>query len=274
MKLTTLVEDESLNNNLRSIHGVSFFIESDDGFKVLFDTGQKDIFLQNAKKLSINPLEANLCMISHNHYDHSGGLSYLLKQGFSNPVYLHENFFVDRYSIKNGQIVPSVGITSNEIEGFKNIKFIKNNLTKVHNNIYILSNVNFTNDFEKINPNFVVKKDDSVIQDTFKDEISMIIESEKGLIVISGCSHRGIINILTEVKKHFNKNIYAFVGGTHLIGADKIRLEKTVGNLKYFNLSVLGACHCTGETGMSILSQNFEKSFIRVKTGTCIDFNK
>jgi 7,8-dihydropterin-6-yl-methyl-4-(beta-D-ribofuranosyl)aminobenzene 5'-phosphate synthase len=267
----SLVEDETDNDKLCSIHGVSFLITLDDGYKLLFDTGQKDVFIRNSKILSADPFSSDVCVISHNHYDHSGGLIHLINGSFNSPIYVHEKFLVDRFSIRNGKLVSSVGIDSKLLD-YKKLVMVKDSITKIHENVYILANVNLENDFEAISKNFVVKKGDDFIQDNFEDEISLIIDSEKGLIIISGCSHRGMINILNSVKRFFDKNIYAFIGGTHLIGSSDFRLSQTVKKLNNFDLKILGACHCTGDKAMKLLSKEFKDSFVRIKTGTYLTF--
>ncbi len=210
MKLTVLVEDRSDNEFLDAIHGVSFFIELNDGYTILFDTGQKDLFLRNASKLNIQPLKSNICVISHNHYDHSGGLNYLIEKDYSNPIYIHKRFFDRKFSLKNNALALATGISK---ENSNNFVYVDSDIFEVRDGLYILSNVEFTNDFEKIPSNFVIKNDDKIVQDTFKDEISLVLKTSKGLVIVSGCSHRGIINILTSVKKRFNEEIYAFIGG-------------------------------------------------------------
>jgi 7,8-dihydropterin-6-yl-methyl-4-(beta-D-ribofuranosyl)aminobenzene 5'-phosphate synthase len=271
MNFLSLVEDETDNDKLYSVHGVSFLITLNNGYKILFDTAQKDIFMKNSKILSVDPLSSDACVISHNHYDHSGGLSYLIHNGFNSPIYVHEKFFVDRFSIRNDKPVSSVGIDSKLLD-YEKLVMIKDSITKIHENVYILANVNIENDFETISKNFVVKRGNDFIQDNFEDEISLIIDSEKGLIIISGCSHRGMINILNTAKKSFDKDVYAFIGGTHLIGSSDFRLNRTVEELNKFDLKILGACHCTGDKAMKLLSKQFQNSFVRVKTGTYFTF--
>ena len=272
MNFLSLVEDETDNDKLLPIHGVSFLITLDDGYKILFDTAQKDIFIKNSKILSTDPFSSNVCVISHNHYDHSGGLIHLINGAFNSPIYVHEKFLVDRFSIRNGKPISSVGIDSTALLDYKKLVMIKESITKIHENVYILANVNLENDFETISKNFVIKRDDNFIQDNFEDEISLIIDSERGLIIISGCSHKGMINILNSAKRFFDKDIYAFIGGTHLIGSSDFRLNKTVNELNKFDLKILGACHCTGDKAMKLLSKEFKDSFVRIKTGTYLTF--
>ncbi len=273
MKITVLLEDDTNNSDLEPIHGVSFFIETDDNYKILFDTGQKDLFLRNAETLSLEPLKSNVCIISHNHYDHAGGLQELLERGYLSPVYLHNTFFRRKFSIKNGNKVLSIGAEKDSLLKYNNISMISETVTEIENNIFIFANIPFTNSFESIDENFLIEKEGTLLHDEFDDELVLAIKTQKGIVVISGCSHRGIINILDFIESYFKgERIFAFVGGTHLLDASDYRLEKTKISLTSIDPSVLAACHCTGKRGISFLSEHFPRSFVRIKTGSILNF--
>jgi 7,8-dihydropterin-6-yl-methyl-4-(beta-D-ribofuranosyl)aminobenzene 5'-phosphate synthase len=273
MRLTVLLEDSSDNPMLQPIHGVSFFIELSNGYKILFDTGQRDIFIKNAEKLSLNILSANMCVISHNHYDHAGGLKSLLKAGYSSQIYLHNTFFREKFSVKNKDRVLSTGADGILLQTYKNISFVSESVTEIEKDVFILTNIPFANSFETISNKFLIKKDNNFFQDKFDDELVIAVRTSKGIVVISGCSHRGMINILNFARDYFKSDhIIAFVGGTHLLDASNFRLNKTKDSLSNMNLSTLAACHCTGDKGMSFFSRYFPKSFIRIKTGSVLNF--
>jgi 7,8-dihydropterin-6-yl-methyl-4-(beta-D-ribofuranosyl)aminobenzene 5'-phosphate synthase len=214
-----------------------------------------------------------MCVISHNHYDHSGGLRNLLEKGYSSPVYLHDTFFRKRFSIKNGNKVLSIGAKKDLLLTYDNINMISATVTEIRKDIFIFANIPFTNSFESIDKNFLIEREGTLSQDKFDDELVLAIKTKKGIVVISGCSHRGIINILDFIEAYFKEeSIFAFVGGTHLLNASDYRLEKTRISLMGIGPSVLAACHCTGKRGISFLSEHFPHSFVRIKTGSVLNF--
>ena len=109
-------------------------------------------------------------------------------------------------------------------------------------------------------------------KDSFTDEIAVALDTEKGLVVIVGCSHPGIMNILKTIEKRSGKKICGIVGGTHLMEADEERLEKTIADLKEMNINFIAVSHCTGEDNLEIIKENFGEKFIFNCTGNVIRF--
>ena len=109
-------------------------------------------------------------------------------------------------------------------------------------------------------------------KDFFTDEIAIALESEKGLVVIVGCSHPGIMNILKTIEKRSGKKICGVIGGTHLVEAGEERLRKTIADLKKMNINFIAVSHCTGENNLEIIKENFGEKFIFNCTGNVIRF--
>ena len=110
------------------------------------------------------------------------------------------------------------------------------------------------------------------MNDSFTDEMAVALDTEKGLVVIVGCSHPGIMNILKTIEKRSDKKIYGVVGGTHLMEADEERLKKTIADLKKMNINFIAVSHCTGENNLEIIKENFGEKFIFNCTGNVIKF--
>lgn len=136
----------------------------------------------------------------------------------------------------------------------------------------MFKNFKRSNDFEQVNLKFFVKTGQGYEQDLFQDEIALGIVTEQGLVLIVGCSHAGIINILEHIKKNINLPVAAVIGGTHLVEADEKRLEKTVEALKEYGVKTIAVSHCTGQTGMELLKQEFSDGFVLNNTGNILEF--
>lgn len=249
LRITTIMEDaKSDNGSLLSEHGLSLYIEF-NGKNYLFDTGATGNFLDNAKRLGKLMDRLDAVIISHNHYDHGGGFAYLVEQESKLPkLYLGSDFFDIKYSRgeRNRLTVLSSGITEDLLRKQDvEYEFVENT-KQVSPGVWLLKGFEQSNDFEKPTKEFVREHGGKIEIDDFREEVVMVFETEKGLVLIVGCSHPGIINIITKVSKVFGKPIYALFGGTHQCHADRERIDKTLNICKDKGIGILGMCHCTG----------------------------
>lgn len=125
-------------------------------------------------------------------------------------------------------------------------------------------------DYEKRNSRFYIKEHGEYIPDDFDDEISLGIITQKGLVVIVGCSHIGVVNILTTISKSIDIPIYAVIGGTHLIEADDSRIQKTIDAFKKMEIQLIAVSHCTGEEGIRRIRDKLGEKFLYNNTGRVI----
>ncbi len=151
------------------------------------------------------------------------------------------------------------------------IKYIEEDIFYITENIMIFSNFKRSNDFEIINKKLQIKQDENYVLDKFSDEIVLVLKHEKGLVVIIGCAHVGIVNILKTIIEKTGMTIYAIVGGTHLIEADEKRLKNTINFLKEKNIQILRMSHCTGENAVKEIKYEFREKFIYNNTGNIIE---
>lgn len=276
MKITTLIENEPGHiEKLYSEHGISLYIEI-DGKNILFDTGASGNFIDNAKELNINLKNLDYVILSHGHYDHSGGFKRLIEE--INPdvkVFIGGEFFNKKYSLRPNGEYDSTGSPFDENFLKKNnisFQYIQSDVTNIVKDIMIFTNFKRDEEFENTNENMYVIKDDEYKKDMFKDEISLGIKTNKGLVVLVGCSHAGIVNILDSIDQRVDTSIHAVVGGTHLIKEDDEKINKIIDYLKDKDIKVIGACHCTGKQGETMLSQQLEDNFIKNSTGDVLNF--
>ena len=278
MKITTLIED-SLSNNKDLIyeHGLSFFIQSPK-FNILFDTGKSGNFIKNAKDMNIDLNKTNYIIISHAHYDHGNGLKSFTQNFNIRPQIILSKYFFSNgkkyyYNENNIKEKPRyIGVNFDEDflkENSLNVQYINWDETEIEKDIYVFSNFNSHYDFEKFNPNMKIKINGGFEVDTFKDEICLGIDTPKGLLVLLGCSHPGILNMIKSIEIKSNKNIFGIIGGTHLMEASENRIEQTIVEFKKMNIEMLGPSHCTGATAYLKLKNSCSNFFVNA-TGPSI----
>lgn len=274
LQITTLIENNPDDGgHLQFEHGLSLYIEA-DGRKILFDTGQSGDFAENARVLDKNLNELDFCFISHGHYDHSGGYERLVSVTDKPPLLIvGEEFFKPKYKKSdascfqfNGNSFDESFISNNKIALIK----VKEDMLYLTEHIIVFHHFIKHTDYEKRNSRFFIKENTEYIPDNFNDEISLGIVTKKGLVVIAGCSHIGIVNILRTISERVDIPIYAVIGGTHLIEADEARIQETIDAFKKMELQLIAVSHCTGEEGIRLISQGLKEKFLYNNTGKVI----
>jgi len=273
IKITTLVENKLGENlALESAHGLSFLIENDDNV-FLFDTAQHDLVIKNAKELGCDLSQLDNVIISHNHYDHGGGLNSLISTYGPQNIVVHKDFFKEKYGVK-GIKKEYLGINYNKKKLLKtesNILEIVDDITYLSDNVFIAANFKRNTNFEKVNKRFYIKENEEMKIDYFEDEIAVGVETPKGLIILLGCSHPGVVNIISSIiEKRENDNIYCILGGTHLVEGGEERIYKTLDYIKSLDVDYLGFSHCTGKKAEKIFEQEMPNKFFHNNTGTTI----
>ncbi len=202
LKLTCVIENTStFASEFSAEHGLSILIEYGDS-KILFDTGKSpEVFKKNMKLL--NGFEdLNYVILSHGHYDHTGGLSYLYNHCPAD-ILMHRTAILPKYVFRNDklQFIGTEGNYETKESNIQNdqknnrtsnIKFISKTV-ELSPNIFIFTNISLKYDFETIDQSFFIKDNGKLLRDTFEDEIALVFKTEKGLIIFSGCAHKGII---------------------------------------------------------------------------------
>lgn len=273
VKITTLVENKLGENlSLKNEHGLSFFIQTENT-SFLFDVGQSSKFMENAENLNIDIKRISSVVISHGHYDHSGGLKSLEeKTGSSFELVVGSDFFREKYAY-NGINYDYLG-NNFDLEYINkkkiSLRYLKSDVGCLDKGIYLCTNFVRYSEHEKVNSRFYIRKDDHYEHDDFSDEIAIVVETSKGLLVVVGCSHPGIVNIIETIKRRIGKNIYGIIGGTHLVEADDERLDSTIEYFKSINLMLLGISHCTGDKAVGKLRTELEGKFFYNNTGASL----
>lgn len=286
--VTTLIENSASDNkNLENQHGISMLIETNKN-NILFDTSKNELFLKNSEEMSKDLSKVDSLVLSHAHYDHCGGVKPLLEKFNIKPdLYVGEKFFKDlekyHYSKGGG---PKLDFTDGK-EGYTyiGIDFDENYIKSKNINVKPVSTENKLNDkvtvyggfketsLEPLNPSMQIKTgEDKYKLDNFEEEVAISIDTDKGLVILTGCSHNGIVNIVESIKSKTNKEVYAVIGGTHLVEADEARIQKTIDYFKKLGVKKIGLSHCTGDKAVKMFKEQLpEETFVN-STGITMDF--
>lgn len=266
-----IVVDNEAGPGFLAEHGFSLWVEA-DGLKILFDTGQGKALLPNSTALNIVPREADVLILSHGHYDHSGGLPEVLRPPHRIHIYCHAAAFLPRYSIKDGlaepvKMPPEAMIAINGQPENK-IHWVTRPL-HLSENIGITGEIPRESDFETTGGSFYLDQDGKRA-DPIRDDMAFWIKTPQGLVVCIGCCHAGIVNTLSYIGKLTGETrIHTIIGGLHLLHADETRLAKTISELKRFDIQRIIPCHCSGDHAAALLMDHF--SCTRGQAGMEID---
>jgi 7,8-dihydropterin-6-yl-methyl-4-(beta-D-ribofuranosyl)aminobenzene 5'-phosphate synthase len=273
--ITTLVENSVAQSGkgLLAEHGLSFYIEA-EARKILFDTGQNLALSNNARVLGIDLNQIDTVVLSHGHYDHSGGLQSILETNSNFTLYGHPDVFSPKVK-KNNEHYKYIGIPveKNDIlAGGISLKLDRSPV-EIAPGVMTSGEIALENDFEDVEPMFFLKKDDDVIPDTLADDQALILDTAKGVVVLLGCSHRGVINTLNHVSRLKGKSkIHAILGGLHLGKASDGKLAKIIDRLRGFDLEMLGVGHCTGPRAFLALANEFKDRVFLNTVGNKVEF--
>ena len=274
IKITTLIDNMATEHqSLIHMHSLSYHVEA-DGVPILFDFGSGPEFLDNAKKLGISPLDASYCVCSHSHYDHAAGYIELLDRGISCPLITGEHFFEEKYTNHRTEKYTYLGcsFTEADLSAHRIPHFVCRDILEFSPGCYAVGNFPRTYEFETVPARFVKRTEDGMIPDPFDDEICFVLDHRDGLIVILGCSHPGVLNILSAVSKRFGKRIQAVIGGTHLMKADDKRIERTLAELKNMDIRLLALNHCSGDKVREYLENDSDINGFHMGCGDCLFF--
>jgi len=241
LKITALVENTTRYYGIRIEHGLSLYIETRTD-KILFDMGQSDIFYENAKALGIDLSMVDIAILSHGHYDHGGGLRKFLEINTSAPVYIQKDAFLPHYNGTQKYIGLDTDLANNPRIVFTSADHrITPSLSLLSSDVISKDKVPDSGLTEKTETGFV--------PDDFRHEQYLLIDENGKKILISGCSHKGIINIINS----FSPNV--LVGGFHFskLPLDE-RLAERAAALSDFGTEFY-TCHCTGTEQFEFMSK-------------------
>jgi 7,8-dihydropterin-6-yl-methyl-4-(beta-D-ribofuranosyl)aminobenzene 5'-phosphate synthase len=269
MRITILCENSAgpLSGTLGE-HGFAALVENGNG-SLLFDTGQGETLLPNARRMNRNLHNVNKVALSHGHYDHVGGLWPLLRNCGGKDVHAHPGIFQPRYRLPDTGGRLSIGMPYQQefLEGI-GAKFVFNrSWQEVIPDVFLTGEIPRHIGFERGDSGLFCDT-----ADTHPDDQSLVIRSEVGLILVLGCCHAGIINTLEYAREQSGEEkIHAVIGGMHLGFSGEEQLGKTVNALRRFSIRKLVGSHCTGFPAALRLAREFPGSFQTGQVGFTLE---
>lgn len=274
MKIHILTENLTYKRGLLCEHGLSLLIESGQG-RWLFDSGQTDAFVKNAKAMGVSLDDLDGIVLSHGHYDHCGGMKTLFalakkEQKELPPVYVRAAGFEKKYAQKGGAVKEEIGIpwAMSECES---LRLIREDTYKIAPGVWLMGNISYQPQLEDVSPGMFVLQDGEFKKDPMSDEQLLVFETAEGLCVFAGCSHLGILNCLYAVRERFpGQRIHSLLAGMHLMHASTERIERTIEQLKQQDVDLIFPVHCTGLPAIARMRSQLPDRVRRAECGSVI----
>lgn len=273
MKLTIVADDRAQPGSpFRAEHGASFAIES-QGHTLLFDTGASgEVLMHNLAAVGLEPKVIEAVILSHGHYDHTGGLAALLERAPGLTVHAHPDLFRERF-VKSDTGPRFVGppFSVSDLEGWADYR-TSSEPQEVLPGVWTTGEITLRPEAEGRGPTHIVRASEGWEPDPYRDDMSVVVKVEGGIVLVCGCCHAGLLNTLAHVRRTFGQDPLAVVGGLHLVSADTPTMDHIVETLGGYGPPQFSVGHCTGDRGFLRLKMAFGPQVSLYTVGTEFTF--
>lgn len=254
MKFRFLMENKTYKEKAMAEHGLSIYIEA-QGKKILFDAGASNMFAANAANMGVDLSAVDFAVVSHGHYDHTGGFPMFHEINPSAPIYIHRNALRVSYGTEGGALGEggvldkepcSIAWDDRELKALADQLLFTDGPVEITENIKITGTIPFAEGFKETDY-FYCYDCGELIQDDMSHEQCLVIREPEGLYIFSGCSHRGVISALNAGKSMFpGEKVAAFIAGMHLYAATKKDRQRVIDEIAAEKIDTVIPVHCTG----------------------------
>ena len=276
LQIVTVSENTSTGRGLLGEWGLSVFIKTPD-LHILLDAGASGAISQNLDSLGIDPVRIGTLVLSHGHSDHTGGLHTLLlkRQKRELNIVAHPAVWAPKYSKdRSTGNLRYAGLPFNreELESLGARFSLTAEPTWITADIVTSGLEPMETEFEAVAESLYVREGGEFVQDPMEDDQSLFLKTELGLVIILGCAHRGVVNVIRHARKLTGvERVYMVLGGTHLGPASEQQVLSTISALREIGIRRLGVSHCTGLKVASRLAREFGEKFFFNNVGTTIE---
>ncbi len=275
-RIICVVNDAEIHNKgLMREHGLALWIETQHGV-VLFDSGQSGtVLLHNMEKLGLNIKDVDKLVLSHAHYDHTGGVAAVFEKNDAISVYAHPDIFRERYALRNGKYQFIGATLARDIPDDQVPLILSWQPLEIFPGLWTSGEIIERKEIEGRSNHHFIEVDGQWQPDPYRDDLSLILKTQKGLVLICGCCHAGLLNTISHVQRTFEEPIVSIVGGTHLGTMDGDTMNHIIEVLKqrftvqphyYLN-------HCSGENARQALKSAFIERVEAFPAGTTLFFD-
>lgn len=274
LNVAVLVDNNADGKHFLPEHGLSLLLEV-AGRRILFDTGAGEALERNARRLRVDLNKLTDVVISHSHYDHTGGIASILGLNPAIRIYAHPELFTPRYS--RGEVAPhrQIGLTDAVSKTLR--RHVSNIVwtatpTPITEGVWVSGAIPRRTEFEDAGgPFFLDEK--CTRPDKIEGDQAIWVQTPHGIVVILGCAHAGVVNTLERIARLTKaERFHAVIGGMHLIRADRYRLQATLDALNRFQVDQVAPCHCTGQAAHEFLKRELGDRYVEVQAGSKLSF--